>query len=169
MKIGDLIKFGKYEWRVLDVQSDRALIISENILAKKAYHTINKHIAWQHSDIRKYLNDSFYNAFVPEEQARILKTEVKNDDNPHYNTPGGNDTTDKIFLLSIDEIRKYFADDSARVAYGTDGDSGWWWLRSPGFAARVRVGFLSIDNYNYSYGHDVDDKYGVRPALWLKL
>jgi hypothetical protein len=31
MKIGDIIPFGEYNWRVLDVQGDRALIITEDV------------------------------------------------------------------------------------------------------------------------------------------
>ncbi len=35
-------------------------------------------------------------------------TNVANEDNPIFGTPGGNDTSDKIWLLSLGELEKYF-------------------------------------------------------------
>ena len=161
MKIGDIIQFGKYDWQVIDVQDDRALIISKKTLADKAYHTINKRITWQYSDIRKWLNKVFYNTFAPEEQERIIKTKVINNNNPDFDTPGGNNTTDKLFLLSIDEYNAY----KNTISIISD----WWWLRSPGYysdsaAYAIIVGIVYVYVYyvNYDYG-------GVRPALWLKI
>jgi len=165
MKIGDIIKFGKYNWHVLDVQDDKALIISEDIIDNKAYHTIYSNITWQHSHMHEYLNDDFCNTFTPEEQELIVKTSVINDDNPKYGTPGGSDTIDKIFLLSIDEYKKY------RNAISNI--SGWWWLRSPGDNS-YRAAYVDHDGYindGFSdyYGGNVIVDYGVRPALWIKL
>jgi hypothetical protein len=56
-----------------------------------------------------------------------------------------------------------------RVARDADGETCWWWLRSPGryddYAARVHG-----DGDVYVYGDRVTlDSGGVRPALWLNL
>ena len=162
IKVGDVIWFGKYDWRVLDVQDDKALIISENIIGDKAYHNTNKSITWEHSTIRKWLNNKFLNnTFAPEEKKRIVKTKIKNNNNPHYDTPGGNNTTDKIFLLSIDEYKAY----ENIISNATN----WWWLRSPGYisdnaAFAIRDGGVSV--YGIRVNYDIT---GVRPALWVKL
>jgi hypothetical protein len=38
MQIGDKIIFDRFEWCVLDIQSGKALIITENIIEERAYH-----------------------------------------------------------------------------------------------------------------------------------
>lgn len=58
---------------------------------------------------RCWLNDKFYNtAFSEEEQAVVVNTNVVNEDNPFYNAEGGNDTADKVWLLSLGETERYF-------------------------------------------------------------
>jgi hypothetical protein len=169
VKTGSLLHFGGAFWRVLDVQGERALIISEDVLESRAYHSEWTEITWEHSDIRAYLNGEFYNRFNSTDQNKIVETTVINSNNPTHGTPGGNDTTDKIFLLSIDEAQTYFTDDASRIAVNANGEARSWWLRSPGNysidAAYVyRDGNVNVNGncvYNY-FG-------GVRPALWLNL
>jgi hypothetical protein len=37
-----------------------------------------------------------------------------------------------VFLLSVNEVAKYFKDDNSRVVR-LDGHMRWWWLRSTGY------------------------------------
>jgi len=101
--------------------------------------------------LRQYLNEEFYDMFSVEEKARIVETIIQNNKKSWYNIEGGNTTNDKIFLLSLDEVVKYFGDsgwlrsrpldarriddqfNSARIARGINDTDSWWWLRSPGF------------------------------------
>ena len=118
----------------------------------------------------------------------ILETTVINNDNPHFGTNGGNNTTDRIFLLSIEELLKYFGDsgqwenpapvsrwwindryNNARIARDTAGSASWWWLRSPAnsssFAALVgSFGYLCLRS-----GFVSSNSGGVRTALWLNI
>jgi hypothetical protein len=97
----------------------------------------------------------------------MLETKVFNNKNPEYGTDGGNDTDDKIFLLSIDEVNRYFPKDSDRIAY-YQGSVRWWWLRSTGI--RNHAAFVSSSGFVNIHGHRVDYVYsGVRPALYLKI
>jgi hypothetical protein len=169
IKIGDIIPFGEYNWRVLDVQSDRALIITEGILPRElkyhsAYNNDCESVTWETCDLRKYLNGKFLSKF---DISKIVPTTNSNPDNPQYGTSGGNSTQDMIFLLSLDEADTYFTDGAARTALDSDGEKAWWWLRSPGAyghcTATVRVGSLLVD------GEIIGYTCGVRPALWLKL
>ena len=67
-------------------------------------------IIWETSDLRKGLNDDFYNeAFDKDEQQFIYETKVENPNNHWTVIEGGNDTIDKVYLLSFDEICKYFS------------------------------------------------------------
>jgi hypothetical protein len=124
---------------------------------------------WETSDIREWLNNSFYsNSFSSDEASRIAQTTISNPDNAAWGTPGGNSTGDKVFLLNIDEVNRYFSHDGVRVAnYGKNG-ACWWWLRSPGvdgsYAARVDYGGRVLVG-----GSDVNLDAGVRPAMYLDL
>ena len=157
MQAGDKILFGNYEWRVLEVQNNTALIITEYIIEQRAYHNAYKDITWADCSLRKYLNSEFYDRFTTAEKSRIIPVLNKNPDNQWYGTKGGTDTQDSIFLLSIEEtVCRYFGDSSsklyspgknqrywferkdknnskriARLEKRKEG-SWWWWLRSPG-------------------------------------
>lgn len=154
MQIGEKIKFGKYQWKVLDIKDKSVLIITDDIIELRAYHNKPGDITWADSEIRKYLNSEFLNNFSEDEKQRIITTTNQNNDNQWFNMIGGNTTEDKVFLLSIEEVVcKYFGDSSEnlRVPNGkykywfTKKDANnekrmakyldclwWWWLRSPG-------------------------------------
>jgi len=167
----ETMSFGGYDWLVLDKQGDKALLLSEYVLEVLPYHTSFTDITWEKCSLREYLNGEFYNKFGDEDKARILDTLVVNDDNPAYGTDGGNDTNDKVFLLSFDEMQKYFIDDYSRMAFNPDGTyADWWWLRTPGFnsdcAAAVQEGSLFLHGATV---YDVNNGVGVRPAMWITL
>ena len=125
MAIGDVMHFGNFSWRVLDVQENRALIITERVIDQRMYHPEFEAVTWETSEIRQFLNGEFFASFSPQDQGRIAETYVVSHDNPWdfsewdgwVNTPGGNNTTDRIFLLSINEVLEHFGD-SSLVASG---------------------------------------------------
>jgi hypothetical protein len=180
-----LVEFGDYIWRVLSVEDDRALLITESIIDARAYNDEYTDVTWETCTLRKYLNTDFYNTFSASNKQQILNTRVINQDNSVYGTPGGNDTDDKIFLLSIEEANQYFRNDGDRVARLTlqaankvttslgwdrsENDTWNWWLRSPGYysdgAAEVRDGGYVSGDWD-----SVDHAYiGVRPAFYINL
>jgi hypothetical protein len=190
--VGDTYHFGPYDWRVLDVQNGKALLITKDIVEERAYYNEEwVSVTWETCTLRKYLNGTFYESFSEADRARIVLKRNENPDNTWgrtqgkpFGTPGGNPTDDHIFLLSVAEILKYFP--GLKLHKDSDGDewwyeaderlvarfnnSGfWWWLRSPGynqhFAASVLAdGYVYLDG-SYVYGGGG----GVRPALWLNL
>lgn len=168
---GGFIKEGeKYplRWIVLDRDGERLFLISEHILLKQCYYCDADEneldATWETSDIRKTLNSDFMEdkqRFSDVEREMIAETTLSNPDNPIFHTPGGRDTVDKVFLLSVEEVLRYFSkgrrkpelvaleeydDDSIPSYYLMDdensvctvehyltGERGWsWWLRSPG-------------------------------------
>ena len=180
------VQFGKYVWRVLSIEDGKALLITENIVEKKVIHEVWKTTMWEDTDIRKYLNGDFYDGFTDDEKKLISETKNKNPNNQWFDTEAGKDTTDKVFLLSLDEVVKYFGDsgqlanknpdnenkiddeyNTARIAKYEDGTEGYWWLRTFGDnSASTAVvdydGMIGVDGaFFISEG-------GVRPALWLK-
>jgi hypothetical protein len=125
-KIGEIIRFGDYEWRVLDIQGDYALILTENVIGHLEYKMRQRHLddmlpegdmrgiflidTWENSSIRQYLNDVFISDFSDADRALIRETYVVNNGNPWVFNERlvDNDTRDKIFLLSIEEVVYYF-------------------------------------------------------------
>ena len=181
------VQFGGYNWRVLDVQGDRALLLTEDIIEKRCYNTELTGVTWETCTLRKYLNGEFFRKFNSQEQARIIEVNNVNKNNQWFGTEGGNNTKDKIFLLSIEETVKYFGDSgqlknkNPKSKYDIDDEYNkdriakyeneelWWWLRSPGLssdgAASVNY-YGSLDLFgSFVYSVEV----GVRPALWLNL
>lgn len=69
-------------------------------------------MTWEKCSLRTWLNDTFYNkAFNADAQAAILTTNVdnsKNQGDSEYSTNGGNNTMDKVFLLSYAEADRHF-------------------------------------------------------------
>lgn len=177
------------EWRVLARNGEKVLLISRYALDSKPYNKDDVGVTWETCTLRPWLNNEFLNkAFTTVEQVAIETMTVDNSQlqgNPNWSTSGGNNTLDKVFLLSYQEASKYFADDEARKCaptdyaiknnaytssnYEVDGRSTcWWWLRSPGSSASRAayvgtVGGLGGDNY---VSHDDN---AVRPALWVNL
>lgn len=193
-EVGSYIYFGEYEqdndastgkeaieWLVLDKQEDRMLVISRYGLDCQPYNTEYVAVIWETCSLRSWLNGVFYEtAFIPEEKKVILASVVTADANPEYDTPTGNDTTDQVFLLSIDEANRYFADDTSRTCVGTPycyeqgpfkreyTGTCWWWLRSPGRDSG-NAADVSSDGDVFSNGHFVPSTLAVRPALWINL
>ncbi len=191
----DCVYFGNYkqkvvwerepiEWRVLSVNGDDAFLLADKSLDSKPYNTKGDCVTWETCSLRKWLNRDFYSeVFSSSEQAAIREIAVVNENN-QYGTAGGNNTTDCIYLLSVNEVENAdygFESDAARKSNNTDyarynhtysnetGNCNWW-LRSPGmmrdFASFVRYnGEVSTDDACYV----INSYVAVRPALHLDL
>ena len=191
-KIGETIEFGNYpqeedgtekpiEWIVMKNEGNQVLLLSKYVLDTKPYNKESKAVTWETSDIRKWLNNEFYTtAFNKAEKGRIQTTLIKNEDNFETKTSGGNDTKDKVFLLSQKEAETLFSNKKERIAkatgytqktgvYVNERTNALWWLRSPGNGSDAAGtvhwnGWINSDGYDVSYDSD-----SVRPALYLKF
>ncbi|MFA6730276.1 MAG: DUF6273 domain-containing protein [Eubacteriales bacterium] len=212
LEAGDTIYFGSYEqdgdvsngsekikWRVLDIdgESNRALVISSWILDVAPYNDESGDTTWESSYLRSWLNSYFFeSAFDETEKTFIIETEVKADPNPQYGTNCGDDTADRVFLLSYSESRRYFdytpggaqmykaADEVvhpdlisfytpyalSKNAYSKNlYNSGVWWCRTQGYTGGDACN-VSWAGYISSYGHYTTmSSYGVRPVITLDL
>ncbi|MDR3289497.1 MAG: toll/interleukin-1 receptor domain-containing protein [Peptococcaceae bacterium] len=163
--VGQIVKFGDYSWLMLDNANGKALLITEDIIELRAYNSKKTSTTWETCDLRAWLNGDFYNKFTDSEKAMIAETVLSNPDNAQYGTDGGNDTHDRVFLLSVDEVVQYFSSTNARIAF-YDGSTTRWWLRSPG-----RDGLHAADVYvdGSADEHALTNSIGVRPALYINL
>ena len=200
--VGSTVIFGNYEqdnnlknglepieWIVLDVQDGKALLLSKRGLDTLTYHHGPYITTWEQCALRTWLNNDFFEAaFSETEQSAILMSDINNDMSQgysEYKTSGGNNTQDRLFLLSYHEAyEQYFSSDDARKCAPTeyalrkgalinntcyqDGRwAGMWWLRSPGewenSAMFVNSTGLPYDSRVHHTGRI------VRPAFWLNL
>ena len=177
-QIGDTIKFGNYggepiEFEVKDIINGNALLVSKNIIecGKFDEDTTN----WNDCELRKWLNNEFYNtAFNDEEKAKIQT----------YST-----TNDKVFLLSKDECEKYFPTEESRIKvltkqasksldillykeiwdneedYAT-GETWFYWLRSAYSSDYVNSVHINGD---FDQTDPYMIHYGLVPALIVKI
>ena len=158
-----------FEWLILDVQPGRALLIANDCLITAPYNEKLQNITWAECSLRnKVLPDLMDQVFDIKERNKVMPWHNRNSDNATFNIPGGVDTTDNLFLLSIDEAKQYFPYNKARVAY-MNGDAMWWWLRSPGFES-FDAADVDSGGYVLGGGRLVSLSAGaVRPAFWLNL
>lgn len=170
-------KYEPIKWRVIKCENGEALLLSDIVLDKQKYNKRLKKVTWEKSTLRKWLNKKFMNrAFSSSEQEAIHTTKVINEDNYYYKTDGGNDTLDKIYLLSLsetDEEKEYGFTDSYGMTikysnYADLDDYQYWWLRTPG---EKNISAAAVDMFGKAYvgGGESDMELGIRPVLHLNL
>lgn len=195
------------KWRVLSNAGGQLFLLSDQNLEVFQYHTERENVTWETSTIRSWLNgydasantggsngidyteDHFLDtAFSAKEQTAIAETNVVNDDNDETGADipidAGDDTTDRIFLLSLAEVfndhyfpEYYFSTNTAYVADGGKSGTGMsdagefdrWWLRSPGNNNSM-ASFIENTGDEVSDGNPVNNEStAVRPAFNLNL
>ena len=194
MRIGDTIVFGEYEqdgdssngremleWMVLDIDDDKALVISKYVVDARKFDSSLDTIYWENSEIRFWLNEIFVgNAFYKESPSDIIPTTVIShylDDDPEDGIEAeAYETTDRLFLLSIEEAEFYYPLDRMRKVMATqavidgdllledDGHSGWW-LRDAGEDGTTYY-IWGYDGTVVSSMNSIMQ--GIRPAMWIR-
>lgn len=191
LQAGQVYSFGHYEqdgdpsttepisWQVLEVQEGKALLISQYALDVQLFHVDWNDTSWENCTLRSWLNQDFWNnAFTAQEQARVLTTTVSADPNAEYDSDPGNQTQDKVFLLSMQEALTLLPEADSRQCQGTayakscdlwlnqDGYCNWW-LRTPGQNEAYACAVLSSGGIDTAGSYVVYGDKGVRPVLWL--
>lgn len=169
LQTGDELRFGtnadgdRIWWKALFVNEDhQALIFCNDVICDMPYHQYGGDITWHDCTLRQWLNNDFVDEyFTPSEAKRIIPCDLDVDYNPDYRVSSGMSSTDKVFLLSINEVMKFY-DNAESLSCGS-----WWWLRSPG-SKPSRAADVSNDGSMSTLGLSVDIDHGVRPAMWIK-
>ena len=155
-------------------------------------------LSWKNSDIRSWLNGygptenywardftshSFIaSAFTNEEKSRIPRITIETARNPEYGTYGDINTSDWIFLLSIEEVKTLLGtgDNMCNKIHCT----GYWKLRDRPYFNVSKAGYINATSLYYGpsyianiaesalvyglyYGTGEYGIHGIRPALWL--
>ncbi len=143
------------EWLVVDGEPDQGyLLLSRWVLDCQRYNEDLRETTWRESSLRKWLCDEFLTtAFTDEEYGRIQLTHCGN------NGPATPDTSDRVFLLSVDEIRSLT---NAGVGEGLDRRT----VATP-FAVEQRESGRRLYVYDKSVEKDYIDVDGVsRGCSW---
>ena len=188
------------KWRVLSVDGDDVFLMADKNLDVKPYNETDTNVTWETCTLRSWLNgygtsenvcgkdyasDNFLDeAFSKEEQAEIKTATIINEDNSYWHTEGGNNTMDKVCLLSLSEVsnpaygfNNIFVNSHTRIALNTAyvaeysgmssvGETNDWWLRSPGKNSNYAADVDTCGDGSYSYVSN-DDYDAIRPALHL--
>ncbi|MBQ3489309.1 MAG: leucine-rich repeat protein [Clostridia bacterium] len=187
LSVGMTVSFGRFPqfndfvmkplvWRVLAVENDLVLLMTENEIMS-LYDGIHQCDDWENSNVRKLLNESFFqSAFTEKEQAQIETVSLKNLKNPSYPGTTRPNTKDKVFLLSFEEAEKYLPTEESRKTTPTEyahaqtrakRDWGFWNLRTEGKDHWGAVA-VSEDSGGYAMsGNHVGHDY-IRPCIWVK-
>ncbi|MBP3729524.1 MAG: hypothetical protein J6H18_04600, partial [Lachnospiraceae bacterium] len=185
-KVGDVIRFGaidqdgvagaeSIEWLVLAKSGGRILVISRYCFVTGVYSTASPAV-WSTSQARNWLNGGFFaSAFSAEDRNQVMYTKIKTPANPQSGQSGGADTTDQVFLLSIQEVQQYMSPSQvATSATPTARNSGayivggevFWWLRSPGDGPATCAHTRSGGAIDF-VGENATVRGALRPAMWL--
>lgn len=194
IEVGGQIMLGSYEqdgdmengpeeiaWIVLAKEDNRAFLLSLYCLDTRPYHdVIDGAVTWAESPMRTWLNEDFCSsAFTDVEQRLLAETELVTPDNPMYHTPGGENTVDRVFLLSLEEVETYLTKEQClgqvtqyaikKGCYYNASFNGWWWLRSSGTQRRDAC-YVDAMGKASLYGYVVHRPgWSVRPAMWIDL
>ncbi|MCR4621019.1 MAG: DUF6273 domain-containing protein [Clostridiales bacterium] len=201
LEVGDTVCFGHYEqdndlntrtepieWIVLAAcEESEYLLVSRYVLDAEKYNDTSGEVTWEQSTLRKWLNGEFYDwAFSDDEKALLVDARVTADRNPQFDTDPGNDTDDKVFLLSAEEAGKYFADDAARMcapteyakavgghitgSYKVDGrNTCGWWLRTSGKSAKTAAVVMGNGEVYTEGAPVISPVVCVRPAVRIRI
>ena len=165
------------KWKILDICDNKALLISEGIIAEKSFNTqINSEVDWEICELRSWLSEEFYEiAFSEEEKAMIIGSTVPNDSDIPRRWNNYDSTIDKVFILSRKELEYYSdANDAGKVLVDKmiHPYTEYFWVRTPG----KRKTDLTVSSYA---GVFIDDDpascqcnseyHGVRAAMWVQL
>lgn len=183
MQPGDYVYFGHYEqdgdlatdyegieWLVLDRTGNQVTLLSRYLLDVLPYNDTDtaEAVTWEESSLRMWLNNAFFlTAFSRDEREAIRAVQLEND--------AGNSTSDKVYLLSREEMEAYFEDEGSRIATPTEyarqsiDPANWWWLRSRGGSENTAMivtdtGLFSSSGDEVNFTGD-----GIRPAITVDL
>lgn len=181
---GDIVEFGQYntkpiEWIILKRRQSQVLLLAkENITFMPVlgdYRILGdwgSNFCWHKSYIRKWLNEDFLNCFTANERQLIIENNLSNYEYSKYKISLTQNTSDKFFLLSVEEFMQLNKDEKIMPLFKTD---KYWWLRSTSGSLGLSTINYYIDTEGQICGCDCDrygdknklKKYGVRPVVRL--
>lgn len=159
----------KLEWNVIQTNGNTYTLITKNVVSASQYSELrDKGGHFEYSDIRPWLNNVFYNrAFGYLPTNYVIDTTVTNT----YV-----DTTDKVYLLTEEELHNYNPNDNAFKATNLSKMEGSWadsdyktgvWTRTPLNDSTRWVRYFS--NHQNFVGGTCDEIRGTLPVIRVTI
>ena len=100
------------EWIVLEKDGSKALLLSKYTLPAREYNLIDEPVSWETCELRKHLNNEFYNTDFDDDEKQLILDTILDNSNLNYlrsaDMVSCTNTIDKVFLLSFLEVKTYF-------------------------------------------------------------
>ena len=185
LAVNSVIRFGHdpygqsdpIEWQTVyvDEENHRALMLSSLVLWNVAYNSdpVDR-IRWENSTLRHHLNGTYSGYFLEDafdepERSNILETDY------HDYPPNGIYNTDRIFVLSREDIERYGLGPEVLVCGFTpaaesrhwqgNSDNAVWWLRND--VENDGNAYVIDENGDIGVRKTNDENVFIRPAFWL--
>lgn len=177
------IAFGGMLWRVLAKTDNAALLITETLVTLDRYSSQTP-VDWENSAIRQWLNNEFLSSLDSNSAARVLtkknitcdnallekRSHVLKEGQPSSIPNNMQQTTeDKVFLLDTFEATRYFDGNKDRICMHKKEPSAWYLRTYNKNSDANTTSQIRDDGSIHQAGGGGDYKYGIRPALWIKL
>lgn len=105
-------EYAPMKWRVLRLDGSLAMLLADRMPDVCPFNSEATDVCWEQCSLRRWLNGEFLDrAFSADEQAAIVATDIENAPNYYFGTSSGPATTDRVFVLSEQEI---FATEAAK-------------------------------------------------------
>ena len=170
-QVGNIIKFGRYDWYVTSRTVDTLTLLCKDVVGTKPYHEELTDVTWENCTLRAWLNDSFYNEFSEDEKTQIVKTACSNASQflEDKGINAGNDTEDYIYLVNKTDLCWLLDPNLKNAILNCHQD---WWLRTHGeeeqTASFINIDYIDTEETPY-WQAPVTNVYGIRPAMTIKF
>ena len=189
-------KYEPIKWKIFKESAGKAMIVADMVLDNQQYYhtaTGNRRSVYdgyevyenhyKYSDVRKWLNESFYNTAFNDLQKELIQvtavdnsaSTTKNSNNKYAYTTK---TNDNVFLLSYAEASTMTESERHKgntdyskcqgASINSDTGHGYWSLRSPSSIKGNLICYV-LDDYLTENGLTNVTGYGIVPALWIRL
>lgn len=166
-EVNDVVKFGPYDWIILEKNDGDLLLISKDFVANKianeysGYNKNGQFHCWSQSTLREWLNGSFLlSNFSSEEIAMLKENTIVTDEYSVDDYDGWNEeeiqvtTEDKVYIPSKADVEKYginpMPEKTGGNYYYNDDKNNAGWLRDRGHG----IAFQCTYNSDGSYGSE---------------
>lgn len=195
-KEGTVFNWQNYDWKVLKIEGNEALVISEKVLDSTFdANSWSNGVAFGTSGEKNNYNSSNVQQKVNEFKNKLTTNAISNTRNITVGTKDSeyvfNENNDSVFLLSYQEVKKYFPTDNQRIGYNGVSPMIYWTRSGDRIKTadkcdpiiengkeidRICTG-EKINNDNAMFvsyngeliSADASTEVGIRPALWLDV
>ncbi len=190
VQAGDHVYFGHYEqdnvidngpepieWRILEINGNEAMMISQYGLDVGPYSTSTGKCSWEKSTLRAWLNDNFYNAaFTDEDKKCIITKELTTKYEPAV-------TADPVTLITCQDALRIFVDHPDRRATATPyctaqgvyvskkfAPATHYWARNPSWEHYDKASYIAASGGVMKCGGvQFTTNYMIRPLIYFDL